>query len=62
MQLTPDDISSFIDAWEADFDERLSPEAADSEAQRLIAFFLSLAEARLDSAGNAAANCDIMPA
>jgi hypothetical protein len=60
MQLTPEDISSFADAWEADFGERLSLDVADSEAQRLIAFFLSLAEARLDDAGNAAAGHDTM--
>jgi hypothetical protein len=61
MQLTPEDISSFVEAWEADFGERLSFDVADSEAQRLIAFFLSLAEARLDDAGNAAASYDTMP-
>lgn len=62
MQLTPDDIESFIEAWRADFDEQLSRERAESEARRLIAFFLELAESRLDAAGKAAAARDTMAA
>ncbi len=62
MQLTKEDIDSFIEMWDQEFGERLSAESAESEAKRLIEFFLSLAEARLDDAGKSSSNRDTMPA
>ena len=51
LPLTDDDLSSFIAAWHAAFDETLTPELAEKEAKRLIHFFLTLAEERVDLAG-----------
>jgi hypothetical protein len=48
MHLTKEDINAYIEAWKADFGETITYELAESEAQKLISFFLSLAEARLD--------------
>lgn len=48
MHLTKEDIEDFIEMWEAEFGERISPETADMEAKRLIAFFVTLAEAKLE--------------
>ena len=48
MQLSEEDIQSFIEMWEEEFGETLAPEVARSEARRLIDFFLTLAEERLE--------------
>jgi hypothetical protein len=60
MKLTEEDISSFIEMWEAAFGERLSRETAESEAKRLIDFFLTLGEEHLELAGSPASSCDTM--
>jgi hypothetical protein len=39
MELSPDDIKEFVDAWEADFAERLTGDVAQAEARRLLRFF-----------------------
>ena len=48
MQLTPEDIQSFIEMWQKAYDETLTPGQAEMEAKRLIDFFLTLAEERMD--------------
>lgn len=45
MSLNQEGIQRFIDAWEKDFGERLSPDEARSELARLLDFFYVLAEA-----------------
>lgn len=44
MTLSDQEVQEFIEAWRADFGEVLSPEAAHSEALRLIDFFAWMAE------------------
>lgn len=51
MPLTPEDIQSFIEMWKRAFGELLTPEAARSEVERLINFFLVLAEESMELAG-----------
>jgi len=51
VQLTKEDIQEFIEMWKKEFGEDLSPETAESEAKRLITFFLTLAEAKLEARG-----------
>jgi hypothetical protein len=46
LDITPQDLKSFITMWRRAFGATLSPEAAESEALRLIDFFLTLAEER----------------
>ena len=46
IELTEDDIISFIDMWQRAFGETLSRDVAMSEAGRLIDFFLTLADER----------------
>lgn len=36
MELTPEDIDTFADIWEKEFDERLSPDDARIEAGLLL--------------------------
>jgi len=40
MQLSEKQINDLIEAWKADFGETLSPDAARSEALRLLDFFV----------------------
>lgn len=51
IDLTDDDITSFITMWRDEFGETLARDTAVSEAKRLIDFFLTLAEEHLESAG-----------
>ena len=44
MQLSDEHIKDFIEAWQADFGEMLSVEAARSEALRLLDFFAWMVE------------------
>ena len=44
MQLSHKHIQSFIESWKQDFGEILAPEAARSEATRLLDFFEKFAE------------------
>ena len=44
MQFRDEQIRAFIDAWQADFGETLSVEAARSEALRLLDFFAWMVE------------------
>ena len=46
IELTEEDIISFIDMWQRAFGESLSRDVAASEAKRLIDFFLTLADDR----------------
>ena len=46
IELTEDDINSFIDMWQRAFGETLSRDVAIAEAKRLIDFFLTLADDR----------------
>lgn len=48
MPLTPEDILEFMLMWEKAFGEVLTYEEAESEAKRLIDFFIMLAEARAE--------------
>lgn len=45
VDLSDADVAEFINAWQADFGEVLSPEEARSEALRLLHFFGTLEEA-----------------
>lgn len=58
MELTQEDIDSFIEMWRRAFGQTLTPERARSEANRLLDFFLTLAEARVESTGADNASCD----
>jgi hypothetical protein len=42
-EFTDKQVQNFIDAWEADFGERLTIEEARSELSRLLHFFLTIA-------------------
>jgi len=44
MQLSNEQILSFIECWEKDFGEVLAPDQARVEAMRLLDFFAALAE------------------
>lgn len=44
MQLSDEQILSFIDCWKKDFGEALTPEQARVGAMRLLDFFAALAE------------------
>lgn len=44
MQLSNEQIQSFIECWKKDFGEVLAPEEASVEATRLLDFFAALAE------------------
>ena len=45
MNLTDKQIREFIDAWQNDFGETLSPETAEMEANRLLDFFAEMTDA-----------------
>lgn len=45
MDLTDEDVAAFIEAWYADFRERLTPEDARAEETRLLEFVVELAGA-----------------
>jgi len=52
MELTEEDILSFIDMWKKAFGESLTRDQARYEAKRVLDFYLTLAAARLeDSSG-----------
>ena len=44
MPITEQQVQALIEAWQADFNETLSPEVARSEAERLLEFFAQFAE------------------
>ena len=44
MQLSDEQIESFIECWKKDFGEVLTPDQARVEAVRLLDFFAALAE------------------
>lgn len=44
MQLSEEQIQSFIECWKKDFGEILTPDQARVEAVRLLAFFAALDE------------------
>lgn len=44
MQLSNEQIQSFIECWQKDFGETLTPEQARVEALRLLEFFAVLAD------------------
>ena len=44
MTLSEEQVQSFIECWEKDFGEVLTPEEARAEAMRLLDFFAALAE------------------
>lgn len=43
MQFTDAEVNGLIDAWEADFGQRLSPDEARSQLSRLMHFFSTIA-------------------
>ena len=44
MQLSDEQVRSFIECWKKDFGEVLTPDQARVEAMRLLDFFAALAE------------------
>jgi hypothetical protein len=44
FQVTEEDITKFIEAWKADFDEVLSREEAKAQIDRLMSFFGIMAQ------------------
>jgi hypothetical protein len=44
MQFKDEDIEEFIRVWKEEFGETISPDRARAEAQRLVDFFMALAE------------------
>ena len=44
MQLSDQQVQSFIECWQKDFGEVLTPEEARAEAMRLLDFFVIFAE------------------
>ena len=51
MKLTEDDISAFIEAWQCAFDETLSRDRAEAEANRLMHFYITLVDVPVDVTG-----------
>jgi len=47
VQLSKKQIEEFIDIWEKEFGERLTPSEAEAEAKRLIEFVLLLSRTNL---------------
>lgn len=48
MILTAADIAAFADAWKCAFDDNLTPQQAEAEANRLIHFYMMLAKHPID--------------
>ena len=44
MRLSEEQVQSFIECWQKDFGEVLTPEEARAEAMRVLDFFAALAE------------------
>jgi hypothetical protein len=63
MNFTDDEVARFREAWQADFDELLTPEEARSELTRLMQFFGTMAHEfhrAPEAVGSASSDCDTM--
>lgn len=60
MELTEEDIASFIAMWKEEFGDTLAPDVARQEAQRLLDFFAALSIADAESRGQSHRDHDTM--